>query len=196
MAKTRGVNGVAVGVFLAGGILTYSAVKGINVSAAIRSLVAGKNPDLLTGAVGTSSMDSSSVVADSGPNSGIAADAVQYIGVPYKFGRANPNGWDCSGFVNYVLGHDLGRNLPGGIRGFKGNWHGPIAAQYYVWSGAQTIPRNQAAAGDLACWLTHIGIVTDNQHMVNAYTTGQPTAITGIESHTPPGEVLKIRRIL
>jgi len=189
----KGTNGLAVGVFVAGGLLVYSAVKGINVSAAVRSLVAGKNPALLTGAVGTSSGDS--VSTGTGPNGDIASDAVQYVGVPYKFGGGNPNGWDCSGFVNYVLGHDLAKSLPGGIKNFTGSWHGPVAAQYYVWSGADTIPRNQAAAGDLACWLTHIGIVTDNEHMVNAYTTGQPTAITGIESHTPPGEILRIRRV-
>jgi cell wall-associated NlpC family hydrolase len=189
----KGINGTAVGVFLGGGILAYSAVKNVGISAVLRNLVEGKDPARISGA--TMTTDVGAVNIGAGPNAQIASDAMQYLGVMYKFGGGNPNGWDCSGFVNYVLGHDLNFALPGGVRNFTGNWHGPIAAQYYTWSGADTIPRGEAAPGDLACWLTHIGIVVDDQHMVNAYTTGRPTAVTGIESHNPPGELLKIRRV-
>ena len=44
----------------------------------------------------------------------IASDALRYKGAPYKWGGAMPSGWDCSGFVNYVIGHDLGMTIPGG----------------------------------------------------------------------------------
>lgn len=44
----------------------------------------------------------------------IAADALRYKGAPYVWGGAKPSGWDCSGFVNYVIGHDLGMTIPGG----------------------------------------------------------------------------------
>lgn len=202
MPQQRGISGVAVGAALLGGIFIYSGLKGYAVSAAIRNLIAGKTPANLNnvnaisgGAVGFTSAAEAQGMVGTGPNANIASDGMQYVGVMYKFGGGNPNGWDCSGFVNYVLGHDLGYTLPGGIKGFTGSWHGPVAAQYYVWNGADTIPRNQAAAGDLACWLTHIGIVVDNQSMVNAYTTGKPTSVTGIESHTPAGETLRIRRV-
>lgn len=205
MADQRGISGVAVLAALIGGVFVYSGVKGYAVSAALRNLIAGKSPENLnqqnaiTGAIGFT--DVAGVGTDAqgmvgfGPNSNIASDGMQYVGVPYVFAKGNPNGWDCSGFVNWVLGHDLGYTLPGGVKNFQGTWHGPVAAQYYTWGGATTIPREQASAGDLACWLTHIGIVTDNQHMVNAYTTGKPTSVTGIESHTPPGEILRIRRV-
>lgn len=200
---SRGISGVAVGAALLGAVFVYSGVKGYAISAALRNLIAGKSPENLnqvnaiSGAVGftDSSGTPASGMVGAGPNSAIADDGMKYIGVPYVYAGGNPRGWDCSGFVNYVLGHDLGYTLPGGIKGFTGSWHGPVAAQYYVWGGADTIPREQAAAGDLACWLTHIGIVTDSQHMVNAYQTGSPTSVTGIESHTPPGEVLRIRRV-
>lgn len=202
MPPRKGISGVAVGAALLGALFVYSGIKGVAFSAALRNLIAGKTPENLnqanaiTGAVGFDvNLSDAASFSGAGPNSNIAADGMQYVGVMYKFGGGNPNGWDCSGFVNYVLGHDLGFTLPVGVKNFKGNWHGPVAAQYYAWSGADTIPREQAAAGDLACWLTHIGIVVDNQSMVNAYTTGKPTSVTGIESHTPPGEILKIRRV-
>jgi cell wall-associated NlpC family hydrolase len=44
----------------------------------------------------------------------IASDALRYQGAPYKWGGAKPDGWDCSGFVNYVIGHDMGMRIPGG----------------------------------------------------------------------------------
>lgn len=34
----------------------------------------------------------------------IAAKAQQYLGTPYVYGGASPSGFDCSGFVYYVLG--------------------------------------------------------------------------------------------
>jgi cell wall-associated NlpC family hydrolase len=200
--QQRGISGVAVGAALLGAVFVYSGIKGYGLSAVIRNLIAGKTPANLNqtnaisgGAMGFTSPDEAQGIVGSGPNSNIASDGMQYVGVMYKFGGGNPSGWDCSGFVNYVLGHDLGYRIPGGIAHFTGSWHGPVAAQYYAWSGAETIPRGQASAGDLACWLTHIGIVVDSQHMVNAYQTGRPTSVTEIDSQGPPGEVLRIRRV-
>lgn len=198
---SRQINGIALGAMLGGAIFAYSGIKGMSVSAVLRNLIAGKDPSTLpiTGAIlpapdgtGTSATPSSF----SGASGSIAGDAVKYVGVPYVWASANPSkGWDCSGFVNWVLGHDLGMTLPGGVKNFTGSWHGPVAAQYFVWTGAKTIPRSQAASGDLACWPTHIGIVTDNNHMVNAYSHNRPTSITPIDGWGPPGEPMHIRRI-
>lgn len=49
MAKSGGVNGVAVIIVLAGGILAYSGVRGKGISATVRALLSGQNPsDLAT----------------------------------------------------------------------------------------------------------------------------------------------------
>lgn len=43
----------------------------------------------------------------------VTARALQYIGVPYRFGGSNPqSGFDCSGLVNHVYRETLGIILP------------------------------------------------------------------------------------
>jgi len=39
----------------------------------------------------------------------IAVRASQFLGIPYKWGGKDLKGWDCSGFVSYVL-EDMGYN--------------------------------------------------------------------------------------
>ena len=45
--------------------------------------------------------------------------ALQYIGVPYVFGGANPSGFDCSGFVMFVYAQ-YGVNLPHSVHAQDG----------------------------------------------------------------------------
>ncbi len=44
-------------------------------------------------------------------NTPILRTAKQYLGVPYVWGGSTPNGFDCSGFVQYVL-REHGYNIP------------------------------------------------------------------------------------
>ncbi len=120
----------------------------------------------------------------------IATDALKYRGVPYLWGGHSPAGWDCSGFVGYVLGHDLGMTLPLGMKWSAGS-HGPVAANYKVWSKATTV--NAPAAGVLCCWVTHVGIAINGTQMISAYDTHLGTAVTGFSG--PPGEPLSFRVI-
>ncbi len=198
---TKGLSLPAVSVIVLGSVLAYSGLRGKQFSAVFRNLVAGKDPSLVpvTGAIATVNTGGSSG-ANAQPaaysNSSIVNAGRQYLGVPYHWGTANPrDGWDCSGYVNYVLGHDLGMTLPLGVKNFTGSWHGPVTANYLLWTGATSIPRSQAQPGDLACWPTHIGIVSGSNLMLNAYSTGRPTAETPIDGWGPPGEPLTIRRI-
>ena len=112
----------------------------------------------------------------------VANDALSYVGrVPYKWGGADPSGWDCSGFTSYILHHDNGIELPSDIH--------TVSQQFYVWTGATTVHTKDAAAGDLACWVTHVGIMVDNTHMVNA--PGPPGAMTRLDdiSTWPPAVI-------
>lgn len=121
----------------------------------------------------------------------IAADALRYRGHPYVYGV-----WDCSGFVNHVLGSDLGIPLPGGIRGFRGPPpHGPAVDDYLSWG----LPVTSPARGDLVLFAGlgpngHIGIVLGPNQMISALDPAQGTIVTPIQGYGPPGAPISYRR--
>ena len=134
------------------------------------------------------------------PAPSILTDAQKYAGkVPYLYGGANPNGWDCSGFANYVLGHDLGMTLPGGVKGFTGASHGPVVTDYAAWSGAVTIT-TAPEAGDLVLFVGngtsgHMGFVTGPNQMLSALDPQYGTSVTPIQGYGPAGAPIVYRRI-
>lgn len=129
----------------------------------------------------------------------IAQDATQYQGSPYVYGGGNPNGWDCSGFVNWVLGHDLNMKLPGMTKaGFSGNSHGPVVTSYASWSKAELI--SSPEAGDLCIWVGtgptgHIGIALSPTQMISALNPTMGTIITPIIGTGPAGAPLIYKRV-
>lgn len=137
----------------------------------------------------------------------IAKAGLAYQGEGYTFGgRADrPGDWDCSSFISYVLGHDLGLVLPGGGRygdpGYPPNAHGPVVVSYYGWAGATQLPAGQLpAAGDLCVWnglgpLGHIGIATGAGHMVSALNHHSGTVQTPITGYGPGGAPLTFHRL-
>ena len=128
----------------------------------------------------------------------IANTALQYKGRPYRWAGARPSGWDCSGFVNYVLGNRLGMTLPGGITGFTGATHGPVAASYVRWKYDYAV--SSPMAGDLCIWvgvgpLGHIGIAVSTNEMISALDPAKGTAVTPIKGTGPRGAPLVYRRV-
>lgn len=204
-AGLGGVPGPAVLATAAGAVLVWSGVRGVSVTGALRSLISGKAPPAASSAEAIAAPAAgsagASLAGNSASGSAISADAVQYIGHAYAYGGApGPNGaapWDCSSFVSYVLGHDLGMSIPGGawasVTG-NGASHGPSTISYLSWTGATTIGHTAAVAeaGDLCVWQTHIGICTGAGQMVSA----EDEALgTGMSSIGMPGEILFVRRV-
>lgn len=134
-----------------------------------------------------------------GSNNKISADALKYVGAGYVFGgNASAIGkWDCSSFVSYVLGHDLGLPLPGGKwgdPGFPPHAHGPTTLQYLVYGSA--LNRSQVQAGDLVVWNTHMGIAISPSQIVAARTTATGTGLSTIDGVTAElGETPHFRRV-
>jgi cell wall-associated NlpC family hydrolase len=121
--------------------------------------------------------------------SAVATDALRYQGVKYVWGGANPTtGWDCSGMVNWVVGHDLSQPIPGGGAGvFDGAQHGPDVASWLTTPLCHTVLAPQA--GDLACWgpNAHMGICISATQMISALNPALGTRITTIPAaHSGP----------
>lgn len=166
------VSGLAVALATAGGVLLVTGVRNVSVVDGLRDILSGKPPGgtpktgpslketrtriddlLVTGELG-------SVFPSGTPGTELGAKIVavarQQLGKPYLWGAAGPLHFDCSGLVSYCLkavGADDKRR---------------VTTEYLVWSGAQTIDKTQAAAGDLACWVGHIGILTSQGTMIHA----------------------------
>lgn len=180
------INGIALTSVAAGSILLWSGIKGWNVSKFVGELITGKKP---TGADEYALVDPNSAGGTSGgtiaTSSGIANDAQKYVGHGYTYGgvpgKDGKSNWDCSSFVNWVVGHDSGRAIPGYSAGqYDGSVHGPATGQWIIWPGLQHIQQSQLAAGDLIVWPTHIGIAISNTQMISALNSQLGTKITGI----------------
>lgn len=171
MARSAGISGLAVAISAAGGLLLYSSIKNASVADTLRALIKGQPvTGSATGSLGEvqasmpAAESTGSITAQEGAGAQVAADAAKYLGIRYRFGGADPSGFDCSGLVTWVLHHDFGISLPS-------NTH-TVTGTFYVWTGAQTVPRSQCSPGDLVCWPSHIGIATDAQTMIHAPHTG------------------------
>lgn len=102
-----------------------------------------------------------------GEGARIAQHAMRYVGVPYRYGGADPSrGFDCSGLVAYV--HDQeGISVPR-----------TTAAQY---SAAQRVSDSELKPGDLVFFrrqprsrdVSHVGIYTGQRRFVHAPQTGR-----------------------
>lgn len=155
---------------------------------ALGSAVSSLNPFGASTATGASAGALTSVsLGVSALGNAIAQAAVKYDGAPYKWGGATPAGWDCSGFVTYVLHHDLGLNLPS-------NTH-TVTLQFLTWSGAVTVPSSQAQAGDLVCWPTHVAIAINPTTCIGAETYGVGTVTGPFNQMGPGGETYTVRRV-
>jgi cell wall-associated NlpC family hydrolase len=101
----------------------------------------------------------------------IIAYASNYLGTPYVWGGTSPNGFDCSGFVQYVYSHfgvSLGRTTYDQINDGVG------------------VSRDQLQPGDLVFFgssgnPTHVGMYVGNGAYINAPHTGDVVKISPLD---------------
>lgn len=196
-ARTAGISGLAVALAAAGGLLLWTGIVNRPIRDSMQDLLQGKPPgtsgtptgpalsDIRTGLDesvkrAASTPDSSRFDSPSDAIDKFVATAMAQRGKPYVWGAAGPNAFDCSGLVTFALkaaGLDDQRR---------------VTAQYLIWDGATTIPREQCARGDLVCWTGHIGIALSVNRMVHAPSAGRPVQEGRIWG-TPPPIIRRIR---
>lgn len=121
-----------------------------------------EQPTAQSAAAPSSSGDSGQGTAPpSGLGEQIVATAMQYLGYPYVWGGTTPAGFDCSGFVYYVVNQVTGGGFPRGLEG-------------QAVSGVYVDPEN-LQPGDLVffqntyMWgLSHAGIYIGNGQFIHA----------------------------
>jgi cell wall-associated NlpC family hydrolase len=83
--------------------------------------------------------------------------ALQYQGVPYRFGGSTPAGFDCSGFVQYVYAQ-FGVSLPHSVSGQS--------------AAGVRISREDARPGDIVIMAGHNGIYLGNGTFIDSPRSG------------------------
>jgi cell wall-associated NlpC family hydrolase len=126
--------------------------------------VAGTGFGTLAGA--DTLVDGSALLAAPPPREMLAAFAMTLRDIRYRRGgRAPTEGFDCSGFVQYVFAHSLGIDLPDNSGG-----------QFHA--GAK-VSRGELKTGDLVFFHTrgqsvsHVGIYLDGDRFIHSPSTGK-----------------------
>jgi peptidoglycan DL-endopeptidase CwlO len=113
---------------------------------------------------------------------GVVGIAMQYLGVPYRWGGADPSGFDCSGFIMYVYSK-VGVSLP---------HH--AASQY---GAGVPVSRDQLQAGDLVFFngLGHAGIYIGGDQFIHSPHTGDVVKISSLSDSWYAATWVGARRI-
>lgn len=99
--------------------------------------------------------------------------AKEYLGAPYRYGGASPDGFDCSGFIMYLF-HKCGKDLP------------RTADKQAAVGSAVSIPGLQP--GDVLFFatedksdITHTGLYIGSRKFIHASSTAQKVIISSLD---------------
>ena len=105
----------------------------------------------------------------------IVAKAKQYLGTPYVWGGADPDGFDCSGFVYYVY-NSLGYNLP--------------RTQAKMYAQGNPVAKKDLQPGDVVFFqntykegISHCGIYVGDGKFIHSSSSGDCVKISSLGSN-------------
>ncbi len=101
-----------------------------------------------------------------------AVIAVRQLGVPYRYGGSNTQGFDCSGLVHYAYAN-AGKSIPR-----------TTAEQ---WRRLTPVNANNMRTGDLLFFridgkVSHVGMYLGNRRFVHAPSTGRDVTTASLDS--------------
>ena len=102
----------------------------------------------------------------------ILETAMSLIGTPYRFGGTTPNGFDCSGYVKYIM-DQYGITLP--------------RTSSAIYQAADTIPPEELEPGDLVFFRgyqagpSHVGIYAGDNSFIHAPSAGKTVSISQLD---------------
>jgi cell wall-associated NlpC family hydrolase len=121
------------------------------------------------------------------PAKGITATAMKYLGCPYRFGGSSSAGFDCSGFVYYIMAQ-LGKRLP--RRGRDMMSVGSPVARENLRSGDVIFFENTYRRG-----ISHVGIYIGGDKFIHASSAGGSVIITPLSKSYYSNRFCGARRI-
>ena len=106
----------------------------------------------------------------------LQANAVSYLGTPYVWGGTTPDGFDCSGFVQYLYKQTFGIDLP--------------RTTYTQQNMGKEVPFKDLQMGDLLFFVEggsteHVAMYLGDGFYIHAPQPGESIKITDMESFTP-----------
>lgn len=139
-----------------------------------------------TAAKATTKTSRGTTSAASSKAAGVINTAKSFMGVPYVWGGTTPGGFDCSGFIQYVLGKH-GISVPR-----------TAAEQYNV---GTSVSKSNLRVGDLVFFTTykpgpsHLGFYLGNQQFIHA-SSSKGVTISSLTSDYYASRYIGARRVI
>ncbi|MBT8099197.1 MAG: C40 family peptidase [Gammaproteobacteria bacterium] len=97
---------------------------------------------------------------------------MRQLGVPYRYGGSNPNGFDCSGLVHYSY-NKAGKSVP--------------RTTGALWDDARPVAEANLRAGDLLFFrisgkMSHVGLYIGGGRFVHAPSSGKRVTVADLQS--------------
>ncbi len=115
----------------------------------------------------------------------VAAVAAPLVGIRYRWGGSTPEGFDCSGFIGYVLGK-MGVRVP--------------RTTYAMYAQGLPIAKSDLQIGDVVFFQTvspgpsHAGIYLGGTTFIHASSASRGVTVTSLEDHYYRPRLLGARR--
>lgn len=182
------ISGLGVAIAAAGAFLVYVGIRDVPVLQGLREITSGHLPEGKTGSAEATAVTAARARLDAsarpsgGPTTapaaashgGLAAAALRYRGVPYRWGGESPTGLDCSGLVQLAF-RDIGIKAP------------RTTYTQQPWSALRTIPADQARRDDLVFWPGHVAIMIGPGQVVHAPRPGTVVRVESVATAGPRG---------